>query len=113
VATLQLPFDRASTFTAAGLTVVGGLLTLAPLVTRDAADARSLLWAPLAGLALALPSFTWLCLRARCQSCGYRLFWHSITRVKHPAGLYWFATADRCPRCGSTRTEIHSQPPRA
>jgi hypothetical protein len=108
MAILQLPFDRVRTFAAAGLTLVGGLLTLGPLVTRGAPDARTLLWAPLAGVALAIPSFTWLCSRVRCQSCGYRLFWHAIARVKHPAGLYWFATADRCPGCGGTRAEIQS-----
>ena len=102
---LQLPFNRAGAFAAAGLTLVGGLLALGPLVGRSAADARALVWLPVAGLTLAIPSFTWLCLRVRCRGCGYRLFWHAIATVKHPAGLYWFATADRCPGCGDTRAD--------
>lgn len=98
---VDLPINRTFTLFFGALMVIGGILCSAPAwenvgLTGDLA----LVWLPLAGVALGLPSFFALCAGCRCCKCGYKLFWRAVSARSHPSGLHWFLSAAVCPICG-------------
>jgi DNA-directed RNA polymerase subunit RPC12/RpoP len=101
---LRLPINRAATWAMLVVLVVGGALVTAPgwgqaVLPVDTA----LVTAPTVGVGLAGLAFAGLCVLVRCRACGYRLFWHAVSRRDHRDGILWFLTAERCPECGHTR----------
>lgn len=98
---LKLPVRRATAYTAWGVLLAGGLLSCSPfLFSSFLPDDIAFGWAPMIGVAIACPAFLWLVAFVRCTGCGYRLFWHALSKMTHPQGLRWFLTAERCPNCG-------------
>jgi predicted nucleic-acid-binding Zn-ribbon protein len=103
---LRLPVNRAATWAMLALLVVGGVLLLVPVLGQTVLPALSTM--PEIGVALTGLAFAGLCVFVRCRGCGYRLFWHAVSRRDHSDGIWWFLTAEECPKCRCTR---HPGPP--
>lgn len=97
---LRLPVNRV-TWALLALLVVGGVLLLVPALSPTVF--ATLITLPEMGVVLTGLAFAGLCVFARCRTCGYRLFWHAVSRRDHSEGIWWFLTAEECPKCGWTR----------
>jgi hypothetical protein len=82
------------------LFMVGSLMVSGPLLWIHSASDRTLLIDLCGGLALAIPTFTWLCVFVRCPRCRTRLIWHAVSKDDHPRGLNAMLLATKCPFCG-------------
>ncbi len=101
---LRLPINRAATWVMLVIFVVGGVLVTAPGWGESLLPpGKALGMAPEVGVGLSGLAFAGLCVLVRCRRCGYRLFWHAVSRREHSEGISWFLTAHQCPECGYTR----------
>ncbi len=86
------------------LLLIGGVLALAPAWGREwLGKDLAQLTLPLTGVAIAVPAFVALCVFARCENCGYKLFWHAVSKRPHTDSTGWFFAARECPVCGHSR----------
>ena len=92
---LSLPVRRPlSVVVTIALLLIGGVLTSAPAwgpewLGKDLAP----ITLPLTGVAIWLAAFVGLCLFARCENCGFKLFWHAVAKRPHTESTGWFFTA--------------------
>lgn len=63
----------------------------------------------LIGIALFLPAFGALCGFTRCEGCGYKLFWHAVSKRPHTDSIGWLFTASTCPACGHSRHALSGE----
>jgi len=101
---LRLPINRAMTWAMLVIFVLGGVLVTAPGWGQMVLPAETaFVLAPEVGVGVSGLAFAGLCLLVRCRRCGYRLFWHAVSRRDHKDGISWFLTARECPECGESR----------
>ena len=84
---------------AAVATVIGSVLMFSRLFGFGEELTDKSVLVIFSGMALMMIGFVFACLAIRCNTCGFRLFWYSVSQKDSEFWLNWLLSDSECPKC--------------